>query len=71
MRLTAFGHLYIDTDKLVYVRRFLPEVRGPDSRGGLRLGFDQHELTLFDDEPGFAELSAWLERQDTQDQTPP
>ena len=64
MRLMRFGGLYFDPDKVLYARRFLPEVKGlpPNDEGGVRLGFDQREITVYEVDPGFAELLAWLDR---------
>jgi hypothetical protein len=30
----------------------------------MRSGFEQRELTLYDDDPGYAEFMQWLERQE-------
>ncbi len=64
MRFIRFGGLYLDLNKLLYARRFLPEVKSlpPNNDGGVRLGFDQREITVYEDEPGFAELVAWLDQ---------
>jgi hypothetical protein len=69
MSLLRFGSLYLDPDQILYVRQFLPNVKGlpPDNEGGLRIGFAQREITLSEDDPGFAELMAWL---DAHSQTP-
>ena len=63
MQFIRFGELYLDPNQIQYVRRFMPEIQGParDDAGGLRLGFEQREITVYDDDPGFAELIAWLE----------
>ena len=64
MSLTRFGSFYLDTEKIRYVRCFLPNVKGlpPDDEGGLHIGLERREITLYDDDPGAAELQAWLER---------
>jgi hypothetical protein len=69
MSLPRFGSLYLDPDQILYVRRLLPNVKGllPDDQGGLRIGFAQREITLYEDELGFAEFVAWL---DSHSQTP-
>jgi hypothetical protein len=69
MRLLRFGSLYFAPDQILYVRQFLPNVKGlpPDDEGGLRIGFAQREITLYEDDPGFVEFVAWL---DEHSQTP-
>lgn len=64
MRFIRFGGLYLDPNKLQYARRLLPVVKGlpPDNEGGICLGFDQREIKIYEDEPGFAELIAWLDQ---------
>jgi hypothetical protein len=66
MNLARFGSLYLDTDRIIYVRRFMPQVKAPppDNQGGVRIGFEQRELTLYDDDPGYVEFIQWLERQE-------
>ena len=62
MHLVKFGNLYLDPNKLLYVERFMPEIMSSSHAGaGLRLGFEQREITIYDDDPGYAELVAWLE----------
>lgn len=63
-RLTRFGSLFLDLDKVIYVRRFLPQTGGlrPAQHAGVRVGLVHGEVTLYDDEPGFVELVDWVEQ---------
>ena len=36
---------------------------GSGEAGGVRIGFDQAETTIFDDEAGFEEFIHWLDEQ--------
>jgi hypothetical protein len=61
-----FGSFYIHLDKIAYVHKFTPEVLPASAVkarniGGVRMGFDNNELIIYEDEPGYAEFVAWLD----------
>jgi hypothetical protein len=70
MALRKFGNFYINVEKVSYAHRFYPDVipanmfrPGSGDTGGVRIGFDQGETTIFDDEEGFQQFMQWLDEQ--------
>lgn len=69
MKLRKFGSYYINLDKIAYVHKFPADVL-PSSAvraknvGGIQIGFDNNEVIIYEDEPGYADFLAWLEAQD-------
>lgn len=69
MKLTKFGSYYIHLDKIAYVHKFTAEVLPASAVrarnvGGVQIGFDNSEVIIYEDEPGYEEFLAWLESQD-------
>jgi hypothetical protein len=68
MKLRKFGSYYLHLDKIAYVHKFSPNVL-PSSAvraknvGGVQIGFDNNELIIYEDEPGYADFLAWFESQ--------
>ena len=67
MALQRFGNFYIQVDKIVYVHRFDPQINPPslslpgtNALGGVRIFFESQDLTINEDEPGYAEFVNWL-----------
>ncbi len=64
--LKKFGNVYIDVDKIVYVRKISPgrfplgSARG-DSGAEIIIHFEEDDLTLHEDEPGYDEFMRWIE----------
>ena len=69
MRMLKFGSFFINVEKIVYVQQFEPEITPPHlpktgtESGGVRVGFDYGEITLFEEEDGYEEFLAWLEAE--------
>ncbi len=69
MKLRKFGAYYLYLDKIAYVHKFTPEVL-PSSAvraknvGGVQIGFDNNEVIIYEDEPGYDDFLAWLEAED-------
>jgi len=65
MDMRKFGDYYVNLDKITYVHRFQaqlgPPLPGTTGRGGLRIFFDNQELTIYEDEAGDAELLEWFD----------
>lgn len=65
MALQRFGSLFINTEKITYVKKIAPEIRPPGAlQQGvctIRIGFESTEISLHPDEPGYDEFLEWLE----------
>jgi hypothetical protein len=70
MNLRKFGNYYINVEQITYVHRFEAQISPPglsmpgtSNAGGVRIFFENSELTIYTEEPGCAELIAWLEER--------
>jgi hypothetical protein len=68
MNLHKFGNYYINVEEILYVHRFEAQISPPGlampgttNPGGARIYFENSELTIYSDEPGYAEFIAWLD----------
>jgi hypothetical protein len=67
MNLRRFGDFAINLDRITYVYRFQaqlgPPIPGTSGKGGVRIFFENQELTVYDDEAGHDELLEWFDSQ--------